>query len=157
MGGTYIRVKGRWTYLSRAVAKRGLTVDLLLSGKRDIAAAERFFSIAIRWHGAPEGITPGGRPATPSAIAEPKKDGVLRSGTKVRTSRYLNNLIAQAHPRVRRRPYPMLGFEGFGNAAVTISGIELVQQIKEGQFDTSQVAVGAGVPVAHIRDTVIAA
>jgi transposase-like protein len=51
---------------------------------------------------------------------------VLRPQTKVRTSKYLNNLVEQDHRRVKQRIYPMLGFKKFGSAAVTISGIELV-------------------------------
>ena len=60
---------------------------------------------------------------------------MLRPQTKVRTSKYLNNLVGQDHRRVKQRIYPMLGFKNFGSAAVTISGIELVQKIKQGQFD----------------------
>ena len=56
----------------------------------------------------------------------------------VRTSKYLNNLIEQDHRRVKQRVYPMLGFKRFANAAVTISGIELAQKIKKGQFDTTE-------------------
>lgn len=70
---TYIRVGGRRTYLYRAVDKRGLTVDFLLSGHRDISAAKRFFTRAIERHGAPERITLDGYPATHSAVAELKK------------------------------------------------------------------------------------
>jgi transposase-like protein len=50
----------------------------------------------------------------------------------------LNNLVDQDHGRVKQRGYPMLGFKQFGNAAVTIRGIELAQKIKKGQFDTSE-------------------
>jgi len=154
---TYVRVKGRWTYLYRAVDKRGLTVDLLLSEHRDIAAATRFFTSAIERHGAPERITLDGYPATRSAVAELMKSGVLRPRTKIRTSKYLNNIIEQDHRRVKQRLYPRLGFKCFGNAAVTISGIELAQKIKKGQFDTSRVATGTGTPVVHIWEIVIAA
>jgi transposase-like protein len=59
-------------------------------------------------------------------------------------------LAEQDHRRVKQRIYPMLGFKQFRNAAVTISGIELVQKIRQGQFDTSRVAISARVPVAHI-------
>ena len=44
---TYVRVKGRWTYLYRAVDSRGQTIDFLLSARRDAAAAERFFRKAF--------------------------------------------------------------------------------------------------------------
>jgi transposase-like protein len=132
---TYIRVRGRWTYLYRAVDKQGLAVDFLLSEHRDISAARQFFTKAVKRHGAPETITLDGYPATHAAVAELKRSGVLRPQTKVRTSKYLNDLVEQDHRRVKQRIYPMLGFKKFGSAAVTISGIELVQKIKKGQFD----------------------
>jgi transposase-like protein len=154
---TYIRVRGRWTYLYRAVDRQGLTVDFLLSEHRDIAAAKRFFTRAIERHGTPETITLDGYPATHAAVAELKRSGGLRPQTKVRASKYLNNLVEQDHRRVKQRIYPMLGFKQFRNAAVTISGIELIQKIKKGQFDTSRVAIGTRVPVAHIWEMVIAA
>ena len=52
----------------------------------------------------------------------------------------MNNLIEQDHRRVKQRIYPMLGFKRFTNAVVTISGIELVQMIRKGQFDTSAIS-----------------
>jgi transposase-like protein len=154
---TYIRVGGRWTYLYRAIDEHGLTVNFLLSERRDILAAGQFFTGAIERHGAPDRVTLDGYPATHSAAAEPKQSGTLRPQTKVWTSKYLNNIVEQDHRRVKQRIHPMLGFEQFRNAAVTISGIELVQKIKKGQFDVLWVALGARVPVAHIWDVVIAA
>src|SRR6201984_2283721 len=53
---TYIKVKGRWTYLYRAVDKQGRTVDFLLSERRDVAAAKRFFSKAMKKHGTPRSL-----------------------------------------------------------------------------------------------------
>ena len=44
---TYIRVKGKWVYLYRAVDSTGATIDFLLSAKRDVDAAERFLSKAL--------------------------------------------------------------------------------------------------------------
>jgi transposase-like protein len=154
---TYIRVRGRWTYLYRAVDKQGHTVDFLLSEQRDIAAAKRFFAQAILKHGPPERITVDGYPATHTSLSELKAEEVLPQDTKIRTNKYLNNLIEQDHRRVKQRIYPMLGFKNLGNAAVTISGIELAQKIKKGQFDTSRVRTGNRVPVAHIWEMVIAA
>ena len=98
---TYIRVRGRWTYLYRAVDKNGLTVDFLLSERRDIAAAKRFFTRAVTWQGAPERIRIDGYPATHAAVAELKKKGVLRPEAIVWASKYLNNLIEQDHRRNR--------------------------------------------------------
>jgi transposase-like protein len=153
---TYIRVRGRWTYLYRAVDKQGMTVDFLLSEHRDITAAKRFFSRAIEWHGAPEKITLDGYHATHAAIAELKKEGLLRLETKVWTSKYLNNIVEQDHRRVKQRLYPMLGFKSFTNAAITISGIELAQKIRKGQFDTSAVTMRAVSRVPQVWDAVLA-
>src|SRR5215216_1988752 len=138
---TYIRVKGEWRHLYRAVDKQGNTVDFLLSEHRDIAAAKRFFTQAIEKHTAPEKITLDGYTATHTAVEELKESAALPINVCVRTSKYLNNLIEQDHRRVKQRVYPMLGFKKFENAAVTISGIELVHKIKKGQFDTSSLAL----------------
>ena len=54
---TYIRVKGQWTYLYRAVDKAGDTIDFMLSENRDEAAAKRFFTKAIGTSGQPEKVT----------------------------------------------------------------------------------------------------
>jgi transposase-like protein len=152
---TYVRVRGRWTYLYRAVDKQGQTVDFLLSQHRDIAAAKRFFTRAIELHGSPERITLDGYPTTHSAVAQLKGSGVLRQQTKVWTSKYLNNQVEQDHRRVKQRIYPMLGFKRFINAAVTISGIELAQKIRKEQFDTSAVMVREGASVRHIWEAVL--
>jgi transposase-like protein len=153
---TYIRVRGRWAYLYRAVDKQGLTVDFLLSEYRNIAAARQFFTQAIKQHSAPKIITLDGYPATHTAISELKTEEVLPQCTKVRTSKYLNNLIEQDHRRVKQRIYPMLGFKRFANATITISGIELAQRIRKGQFDTSQTIQG-GVRDTQVWEAVLAA
>ena len=107
-------------------------------------------------YGAPERITLDGYPATHSAVAELKKHGVLRPQVKVRTSKYLNNLVEQDHRRVKQRVYPMFGFKNFRNAAVTISGVELVQEIRKGQFDITQVRGGVKVRMPQVWDAVLA-
>ncbi len=153
---TYIRVKGKWTYLYRAVDKQGRTVDFLLSERRDMAAAKRFFIKAIGNHEAPAKITLDGYEASHRAVSELKAEGVLPAGVEVRTSRYLNNLIEQDHRRVKQRYYPMLGFKKFSNAAVTLGGIELAQKIKKGQFDRSSISQ-AGALVPQVWEAVLAA
>ena len=87
---------------------------------RDIAAAKRFFTQVIHKHGPPEKITVDGYPATHTAMADLKAKEILPQGTKVRTSKYLNNLIEQDHRRIKQRIYPMLGFKRFLNAAIAI-------------------------------------
>ena len=154
---TYIRARGRWSYLYRAVDRHGLTIDFLLSERRDTAAAKRFFTRAVQRHGAPERITLDGYPATHAAVADLKASRVIRPETKVWTSKYLNNIIEQDHRRVKQRVYSMLGFERFRNAAIAIAGIELAQKIRKGQFDTSGVIVRGGARVPHVWAAVLAA
>ena len=153
---TYIRVKGKWTYLYRAVDKQGQTVDFLLSEKRDMAAAKRFFIKAIENIESPAKITLDGYEASHRAVSELKAEGVLLECVEVRTSKYLNNLVEQDHRRVKQRYYPMLGFKRFSNAAVTLSGIELAQKIRKGQFDTSSIS-HAGAMVPQVWGAVLAA
>ncbi len=153
---TYIRVKGKWTYLYRAVDKQGRTVDFLLSEKRDTAAAKRFFIKAIQNNQAPAKITLDGYEASHRAVAELKAEGVLSESVEVRTSRYLNNLIEQDHRRVKQRYSPMLGFKSVNNASITLSGIELEQKIKKGQFDTSSISQ-EGMQVQQVWEAVLAA
>jgi transposase-like protein len=69
---------------------------------------------------------------------EMKEDGELPRRVKVRSGQYLNNLIEQDHRRVKQQIRPMLGFKRFDNAMVTISGIELAEKIKKGQFKTGK-------------------
>src|SRR5882762_4378273 len=80
------------------------------------------------------------RQASHQAVAELKAKGVLPAQTLVRTNKYLNKMIEQDHRKVKQRYYPMLGFKRFGNAEVTLSGIELANKIKKGQFATSEIA-----------------
>ena len=67
-----------------------------------------------------------------------KADGQMPVNTKLRSSKYLNNLIEQDHRDVKLRIGPMLGFKRFRTAAVTIAGIELLRRIHKGQFDLSR-------------------
>jgi putative transposase len=74
MDETDIKVKGRWTYLYRAVDKTGQTIDFLLTEQRDERAAKRFLTKAIRRHGVPEKITINGSEANAGAIRSDNKD-----------------------------------------------------------------------------------
>ena len=76
--------------------------------------------------------------------------------TKVWTSKYLNNIIEQDHRRVKQRLYPMLGFKSFRNAAVTIRGIELAQEIKKGQFNISRLIDSGEAQVTQVWEAVLA-
>jgi len=138
MDETYIKVDGRWVYLYRAVDKVGRSIDFLLSRNRDVNAAKSFLPSAMKNTRTPTKITLDAYAASHRAVREMKENGELSQGVRVRSSQYLNNLIEQDHRRVKQRIRPMLGFIRFENAAVTISGIELAEKIKKGQFKTGK-------------------
>jgi transposase-like protein len=138
MDETYIKVGGRWVYLYRAVDKAGRTVDFFLSENRDVNAAKTFLRSAMEKTRKPTKITLDAYAASHRAVREMKETGELSKRVMVRSSQYLNNLIEQDHRRVKQRTRPMLGFKRFDHAAVTISGIELAEKIKKGQFKTGK-------------------
>ena len=63
-----------------------------------------------------------------------KAEGLIPEDTKIRSSKYLNNLIEQDHRRIKFRTNVMLGFKRFRNAAITLGGTELIYRIRKGQF-----------------------
>ena len=131
---TYLKVKGRWAYLYRAVDKEGRTVDFLLSERRDVAAAKRFFRKAMKNNGIPRVMTLDAYAASHCGITELKAAGTLPRRVRTRSSKYLNNVVEQDHRRIKQRIRPMLGFKRFEAAVVTITGIELAEKIKKNQF-----------------------
>jgi len=133
--------QGPWAgvYLYRAVDKAGNTVDFRLSDRRNVAAAKTFFKKAIRHQGhAPHTITLDGYAASHRAVREMQNTGMLPKGTKLRSSKYLNNLIEQDHRGIKSRTRPMLGFKNFNSAAITLAGVELLHRIRKEQFALSR-------------------
>ena len=138
MDETYIKVRGEWVYLYRAVDKAGKTVDFHLSRKRDVNAAKAFLRKAMQGQRTLTKNTLDAYAASHRAVAELKSNGELPKRVLVRTSKYLNNLIEQDHRRVKQRLRPMLGLKSFRTAAVVIRGIELAEKIKKQQFQMSR-------------------
>jgi transposase-like protein len=118
----------------RAVDKAGKTVDFYLSRRRDVNAAKAFLRKAMNSQRVPAKVTLDAYAASHRAVADLKNSGELPKRVRVRSSKYLNNLVEQDHRRIKQRIGPMLGFKRFDNATVTISGIELVERIKKEQF-----------------------
>src|SRR5215467_5258386 len=132
MDETYIKVKGAWKYLYRAVDKYGATIDFLLTEHRDKDAALRFLKKAIRRNGVPETITIDGSDANEAALKSYNEE----HGTHIaiRQVKYLNNIVEQDHRGVKRVTRPMLGFKSFDAAQDTLVGIELMHMIKKKQL-----------------------
>ena len=139
MDETYVKVRGVWKYLYRAVDKSGATVDFLLTAKRDQKAALRFLRKAFGQHGVPTKITIDKSGANTAAIESYNTDH--KPSIEIRRVKYLNNIVEQDHRAVKRIVRPMLGFKSFRSAAATIAGIELMHMIRKGQLrDDSRIA-----------------
>jgi transposase-like protein len=132
MDETYIKVKGEWRYLYRAVDKHGQTIDFLLTEHRDTEAALRFLKKAIRRNGLPEIITIDGSDANEAAIK--RYNEAHGTAIAIRQVKYLNNIVEQDHRGVKRVTRPMLGFKLFTAAQDTLVGIELMHMIKKRQL-----------------------
>jgi transposase-like protein len=117
------------------VDREGRTVDFRLSSRRNVAAAKAFLRKACKSQNTPpSSITLDGYAASHRAVREMQDQGELPQDAKLRSSKYLNNMIEQDHRNVKMRIGPMLGFKHFKHAATTIAGIELTHRIRKGQF-----------------------
>ena len=135
---TFIKVRGQWMYLYRAVDGQGNTVEFFLSRTRGIAAAKAFFRKALKHHREPPSITLDGHRPSHSARRRMGMNGECnfrgRSPVRSRCCQYRNNVREQDHRRVKGRLRPMLGFKTFYNARRAIIGIELAQKLHTRQF-----------------------
>jgi putative transposase len=109
---TYLKVKGRWVYLYRAIDRDGNLVDVLLSERRDRAAAEAFFrSARTVTEMVPDRVTTDGHDSYPGAIKAELGEGITH-----RTNRYVNNHLEQDHRGIKQRTHSMGGFKSFMSA-----------------------------------------
>src|SRR5215470_11038040 len=136
MDETYVKIKGKSAYLSRAVDKDGHTIDFLLTPNRDRDAAEAFLCKAIRSQGLPEKITIDQSGANTAAIMHYNK--THKTSIVIRHSKYLNNIVEQDHRAVKRVTRPTLGFKSFWAARCTIAGMEVMHAIRKGQLPMSE-------------------
>ncbi|CAG9615133.1 IS6 family transposase ISBwe3 [Bacillus rhizoplanae] len=133
---TYIKVKGQWMYLYRAVDSEGNTIDFYLSKTRDAKSAKCFFkkALASSHVSQPRVITVDKNPAYPLAIQELKEEKRMPEGIQIRKSKYLNNIVGQDHRFIKKRVRSMLGLKSFRTATLILRGIEAVHMIKKGQL-----------------------
>ncbi|MGN7198023.1 IS6-like element ISBwe3 family transposase [Bacillus mycoides] len=134
---TYIKVKGQWMYLYRAVDSKGNTIDFHLSKSRDKQAAKCFFkkALAFSYVSKPRVITVDKNPVYPVAIQALKEEKHMPEGIKLRQVRYLNNIVEQDHRFIKKRVRSMLGFKSFGTATSILAGVEAMHMIKKEQID----------------------
>jgi transposase-like protein len=137
---TYIKVRGRWMYLYRAIDSNGDTVEFWFSERRNLIAAKRFLRKALKRHGRPERIVVDGSQTNREAILSCDAESRLQDRSRrrlkpirIRQSRYLNNRLEQDHRAVKRRVRPMLGFKSACSARVILDGIEMIHMMRKGQ------------------------
>ncbi|RQU98542.1 IS6 family transposase [Burkholderia cenocepacia] len=135
MDETYIRLRGQWKYLYRAVDKDGNTVDFLFRARRDRVAARRYFEKAIDQNGAPQTVTVDKSGANLAALQAVNAE--RETPIRIRQCKYLNNIVEQDHRAIKRIVKPMLGFKSFRCARIILSGIELMHMIRKGQLQVN--------------------
>jgi putative transposase len=120
MDETYIKVRGVWKYLYRAVDREGKTVDFLLTAKRDASAARRFFDKAMRHSDIPDKVTMDKSGANQAALEQLNRE--RKAPVTIRQVKYLNNIVEQDHRAIKRITRPMLGFKSFRAAQAVLVG-----------------------------------
>lgn len=158
---TYIKVRGRWMYLYRAIDSVGDTVEFWFSEHRDLSAAKRFLRKALQRHGRPERIVIDGSQTNREAILSCDAESRLRDRSRrqlkpirIRKSQYLNNRIEQDHRRIKCRVRPMLGFKSFASAIATLGGIEMIHMMRKRQ---ARYAFNPNPPLAEQFEIIAAA
>lgn len=134
MDETYIKVKGGWVYLYRAVDSLGNTIDFLLKSNRDAAAAKAFFRKAFKNNSYPEKVTIDKSGSNLASLNSTNDVLPQDEQIEIRQNKYLNNMVEQGHRFIKKRTRPMLGFKNFYSAKVTIAGIENIRMIQKGQI-----------------------
>ena len=132
---TCVRVNGRWAYLYRAIDSTDATIDFVLSGLRDAAAAKRLFrkALTVPSHPQPRVINTDQARLYGAALSGVKKEGILRCRCRHRPVQYLNNILEQDHRAIKRRGKAKRTFRAFHAARRTIQGYEAMHRIRKGQ------------------------
>ena len=132
---TYIKVGNSCKYLFRAVDKEGQTIEFMLSAKRDVSAAKRFFKKMVNAeHGRlPFSISVDKNAAYPEAFGTSQVERIVPPDCKLRRVKYLNNVIEQDHRFIKKKVRASQCFKRFHAAERTLEGIEAVNMIRKGQ------------------------
>jgi IS6 family transposase len=135
---TYLKIAGKWAYLYRAVDQHGQVIDVLLSARRDLAAARRFFSRALHAGAAPAEVTTDRAPVYPRVL-----DELIPAALHI-VEQYANNPIEADHGRLKARLRPMRGLKRHSSARILAAGHAFVQNLRRGHYD-----IATDVPDRH--------
>jgi transposase-like protein len=125
---TYVKVAGRWTYLYRAIDQHGQVIDVLMSPRRDAAAARSFLARALRLGPSPVEVVTDRAPAYPQIIDE------MAPAARHVTEQYANNAIEADHGRLKARLRPMRGLKRLASARTIAAGHAFVQNLRHGHY-----------------------
>jgi transposase, IS6 family len=135
---TYVKVSGAWTYRYRAAGQQGQVIDVLLPAQRDLPAARRFFTRALRGGTIPAEITTDRAPACPRIL-----DELVPSALPI-AERYANNPAEADHGRLKARLRPMRGLKRHRCARILAAGHAFVQNLRRGHYE-----IATGAPARH--------
>jgi IS6 family transposase len=132
---TYIKVGKQCKYLYRAVDKEGQTIEFMLSAKRNVSAAKRFFKKMMRadHRRLPFSISVDKNAAYPEAFTSSQDEKVLPKDCRLRRVKYLNNIIEQDHRFIKKKVRAAQCFKSFHTAERTLAGIEAMNMVRKGQ------------------------
>ena len=132
---TYIKVGKTYKYLYRAVDKEGQTIEFMLSAKRDVSAAKRFFKKMMRaeHRRLSFSISVDKNAAYPEAFSSSQAEKIVPPDCKLRRVKYLNNVIEQDHRFIKKKVGASQCFKRFQTAERTLEGIESVNMMRKGQ------------------------
>ena len=126
---TYVKVAGVWRYVYRAVDQYGQVIDVLVSKRRNVAAATKFFETMLAGRERPTDVT--------TDLAAPLLrvvDDLLPEALHD-TTRYANNRIECEHGRLKARLRPMRGLRTDRTASTVIRGHAFVQNLRRGHYE----------------------
>jgi putative transposase len=138
MDETYVKVKGQWTYLYRAIDMEGKTLDFMLSERCDEAAATALFVKAIGNNGWPDNVVIDKSGSNTAGLFNMNCLLAMHNWCwliEVLQVKYLNNIIEQDHRFIKKLIRPMQTFKSLNSASATFAGIEVAHMIRKGQFD----------------------
>jgi transposase-like protein len=132
---TYIKVGKSCKYLYRAVDKEGNTIEFMLSAKRDVSAAKRFFKKMMRaeHRRLPFSISVDKNAAYPEAFSTSQVERIVPKDCKLRRVKYLNNVIEQDHRFIKKKVRALQCFKSFHTAERTLEGIEAMHMVRKWQ------------------------
>jgi IS6 family transposase len=143
---TYVKVAGVWRYVYRAVDGYGQVIDVHVSCRRDVAAARRFFTMAIAAHGEPEEVVTDKSAALANVIEELVPQALHNTIT------YANNRVECDHGRLKARLRPMRGLKTNRTATAIIKGHAFIQNLRRGHYELGVEATADRLRIASAFD-----